>query len=306
MSKLGWLVVASSFVIGISSAAADGGGGGGMSMPSGPSASAPRYDPVVEYAKGVAALQASNYKVAATAFDHVTDMAPKDDNAWRMLGAAQAGAGNWKGARTAYQRVIKLKPNDAAAHAGLGVAMARLKDAKAQDELNWLKAQSTSCANACPDAARLGALTKEVESALAGVPAPQVMLQAPRSVQVGDARYLQAVELINDRRYDQALASLNEASEAFGPHPDILTYKGYVWRKKGDIAQATSFYEQALAIAPDHRGATEYYGELKVAVGDTAGARRMLARLERLCTYGCAQTEELRRWIDHGGDPQQP
>ena len=67
----------------------------------------------------------------------------------------------------------------------------------------------------------------------------------------------------------------------FGPHPDILTYEGYTWRKKGDYARAETYYRQALAIAPNHVGATEYYGELKVARGDIAGARVMLAKLDR-------------------------
>ena len=41
-----------------------------------------------------------------------------------------------------------------------------------------------------------------------------------------------------------------------------------------------------------------------MARGDIAGARLMLARLDKLCAYGCADAEELRRWIDAGGDPQ--
>jgi hypothetical protein len=30
----------------------------------------------------------------------------------------------------------------------------------------------------------------------------------------------------------------------------------------------------------------------------------MLARLDRICAYGCADAEELRRWIDAAADPQ--
>jgi hypothetical protein len=29
----------------------------------------------------------------------------------------------------------------------------------------------------------------------------------------------------------------------------------------------------------------------------------MLAKLDSLCTFGCAEAEELRSWIAHGGDP---
>ena len=119
----------------------------------------------------------------------------------------------------------------------------------------------------------------------------------------GDAAYVQAVSLINDHRYDDALVQLDQAREAFGPHPDILTYQGYTWRKKGAFDRAEAYYRQALAIAPNHRGATEYYGELKVERGDLSGAKQMLAKLETICTYGCAEAEELRRWIDAGHEP---
>ena len=31
--------------------------------------------------------------------------------------------------------------------------------------------------------------------------------------------------------------------------------------------------------------------------GDLAGAEALLARLEALCSFGCAEAEELRRWV---------
>src|SRR5581483_6366792 len=96
-------------------------------------------------------------------------------------------------------------------------------------------------------------------------------------------------------RYAAAMAALDAAQAAIGPHPDILTYKGFVSRHLGDWAKAEDYYRQALAIAPAHRGATEYYGELKVLKGDMAGARAMLARLDAACSFGCAEAQELRR-----------
>jgi hypothetical protein len=37
--------------------------------------------------------------------------------------------------------------------------------------------------------------------------------------------------------------------------------------------------------------------------GDMAGAKRMLAKLDTLCTFGCAEAEDLRRWIQAKGTP---
>jgi Tfp pilus assembly protein PilF len=283
---------------------AGGGGGGGGEMPS---MSAPTYDPAAEYAKGVAAMNAQDYKAAARAFDHVTQVAPTSLEAWRLLGAAYAASGDQKRAKRAYERAVKLSPDDIASHQGLGQALAGLKDPKAQGELDWLKARSTACGT-CVDAAALKAAIDAVQSAMTPAPAPAAALTGGPMLfagpAAGDAAYVQAVSLINQHRYDDALAALGQARQAFGPHPDILTYQGYAWRKKGAFDRAETYYRQALAIAPEHRGATEYYGELKVERGDMAGARAMLARLDHICAYGCAEAEELRRWIDVGHEPR--
>jgi Flp pilus assembly protein TadD len=291
--------------------ASGGGGGGGSSGGSMPSASGPSYDPAAEYTKAITALKASKYKDAARAASHVTEAVPTNPDAWRLLGMATAGAEDWKGSRRAYEKAVKLTPDDPTSHAGLAMALANLKDPKAQTEADWLKSKTQACGDSCPDAARLKDLSSKVESAMtppaAGAPKPSAMLDRSLlfgGARTGDAAYVQAVSLINERRYDEALASLDKAAVMFGPHPDILTYQGYTWRKKGDYARAETYYRQALAIDPNHIGATEYYGELKVARGDVAGARLMLARLDKICTYGCADAEELRRWIDAGGDPQ--
>lgn len=280
---------------------AGGGGGGGGEMPS---VSAPTYDPAAEYVKGVQALNEKDYKAAARALGHVTDAAPQNAEAWRLLGAAKSGSADWKGARRAYEKAVRYEPDSVEGHRGLGVALGGLKDPKAQGELDWLKAKAQACGS-CAEAPMLKAAAGAVEAAMGAAPAaalapPPMLFAGP---QAGDAAYVQAVSLINGRRYDEALASLAKAREAFGPHPDILTYQGYAWRKKGQFDRAEGYYRQALAIAPEHRGATEYYGELKVERGDLAGARAMLARLDRICAYGCAEAEELRRWIDARRDP---
>ena len=290
--------------------ASGGGSGGGSSAGPAPSVSAPRYDPSAEYGKAAAALRGKQFKAAATAAEHVTEAVPTNPDGWRLLGAAKAGDRDWRGSRKAYERAAKLTPDDAEAHAGLGVALANLKDSKAKAEIEWLAARTQACGDSCPDAGRLRSLSAAVEGAMSaaasGAPKPSASLGTSMlfgGSRTGDAAYVQAVSLINDKRYDEALASLSVAAASFGPLPDILTYQGFSWRKKGDYDRAETYYRQALAIDPKHIGALEYYGELKVVRGDVAGAKLMLARLDKLCAYGCADAEELRRWIDLGQDP---
>jgi Tfp pilus assembly protein PilF len=292
----------------LTGAVAAGGGGGGGGMSSMPSDTGPKYDVGAEWAKAVKAIQEKDYKVAARAASHVTEAAPKSFEGWRLLGVAQAGSENWKGAKKAYERAIKLAPDDLASRGGLGLALAKLQDAKAQEQLDWLKARSANCGADC---ATVKSLAADVEKAMTpaaatGAAQPSAALERGAlifSADAGDRAYVQAVGLINEKRYDEALASLDAARAAFGPHPDVLTYQGYTWRKKGDHARAETYYQQALAVAPNHRGATEYYGELKVERGDMAGAKQMLAKLDASCAYGCAEAEELRRWIDAGHEP---
>jgi Flp pilus assembly protein TadD len=292
-------------LLGISGAALAAGGGGISSGPDIPSETVPEYDPAVEYQKGLTALTEERWKDAESALQRVTRAMPSSAEAWRLLGVANSKQDDLKGARRAYERAVKLDPDNINGRLALGLALAGLKDSKAQEQLTWLKSKAQACGS-CGDATTLKAAADRLEAAIAGSPA--AALETPGTMlfsgpAAGDAAYVSAVSLINDRRYDDALAELSRAREAFGPHPDILTYQGYAWRKKGDLVRAEGYYREALAIAPDHVGATEYYGELKVERGDIAGAQAMLAKLDQVCTYGCVQAEELRRWIAAGREP---
>ncbi|MFI4976315.1 MAG: tetratricopeptide repeat protein [Caulobacterales bacterium] len=280
------------------------GGGGMSSMP----APEPQYDPVQEYQRGQSAMQAGEYKDAIRAFEHVTDATPRAEQGWFMLGMAKSGAGDVKGAEKAYEKASKLDPNAIDAQREMALALIKMKQTdKATAQLNALKARAATCNDTCPQAADLKSAIDAVSQALSAG-APTASAATPSSAllttpQIGGAAYVRAVSLINEHRFPEALAALDQAETAIGPHPDIITYKGYVWRKMGDLDRAEGFYREVLAMAPNHRGATEYYGELKVIRGDMPGAKAMLARLDAACSYGCAEAEELRRWIDHGGDP---
>lgn len=281
---------------------ADGGGGGGNMRPNNaPSMSARSYDPTAEYKKGLEALQAQNYKDADRAFGHVLQSLPRDPNSNYMAGMARAGLGELKDASRFFEKAIKYDDNLIPAHQELGITWAKLeKPDKAKAVLDGLKQRAAACGDTCPQAADLKAAIPAVEAALGGPPTSQLpVVEDFLAVNddLGDRAYLQAVSLINEKRYEQAIVALNESARTFGPHPDILTYLGYVNRKLGRYAIAEDYYRQALAAAPDHLGATEYYGELMVERGDLAGARRMLSKLENTCRFGCAQADELRRWI---------
>ena len=283
------------------------GGGGGGGMPSLPSASAPQYDAAAEYRTGVAALQAKDFKAAKTAFDHALSVASRDANTQYLAGVARTGLGDLKGARKFYAKAAKLDANMIVAWRDLGVTDGQLGDkVKTQETLTAIQAQRRACTETCPQAAALKEADEAVAAALNGVPTasavpPGALLFA--SSGFGDSEYLAAVAMINDRNYAQAIETLQSAQRAFGAHPDILTYLGFAYRKLGRFDIAEGYYRAALAAAPGHRGATEYFGELMVERRDMAGARRMLAKLDAQCRFGCTEAEELRAWISVGHSP---
>jgi tetratricopeptide (TPR) repeat protein len=303
------LIVAVVFAAGLpASAIASGGGMGGMSMGSMggptnmPSASTPTYDPAVEYQDGLAALQAGKWRDAQNHFENALSVDPRNADALFMLGQADSGRGDLRGAQRAYERALKVDPNRIDARREYAVVLAKQNhpdDAKKQ--LDLLQQRATACGDACADSADLKAAIATVTAALSPKTAanlrPPSLLLTPSQ---GDSAYVQAVRLINQGRYEQALAELRTAQAVFGPHPDVLTYTGYTYRKMGQYDKAELYYREALAIAPNHVGATEYYGELMVERGDIAGAKRMLAKLETVCSFGCVETEDLRRWIEKG------
>lgn len=307
-----WLMAVSALALAAPALASGGGGGGFAQMPS---ASTPQYDPAVEYRAGVTALEAKDFKTAKTAFDRVLTVTPRDANVQYLAGVARTGLGDIKGARKYYAKAAKLDSTMVVAWRDLGVTDAALGDtAKAQETLVALQAQRTACAETCPKAADLKAAEDAVTAAIANagkpaaaatpsamaIPAGSLLMASSR---FGDSQYIAAVALINERRYAAAITALEASQQVFGAHPDILTYLGFANRKLGRFDIAESYYRAALAVAPGHRGATEYFGELMVERRDLAGARRMLAVLDEQCRFGCTEAEELRAWIAAGRSP---
>lgn len=295
------LIMASSYP---AVAAGGGGGGGGASAPS---ESTPQYDPAVEYRTGIAALEAKNYKAAKTAFDRVISVIPRDANTQYLAGLSRVGLGDWKSARRNFEKAVKIDPKLVGAQQQLGLTYAKLADkVRAQGVITQLESQSAACASKCPQAAPLKTAIDAVKAALTGAPTAALPVNENllfASEAAGDSAYVSAVSLINEGRYESAIAALRVSQASFGAHPDILTYLGFANRKLKRFDVAESYYRQALAIAPTHRGATEYFGELMVERGDLAGARLMLAKLDVTCSFGCAEAEELRRWISAGHSP---
>jgi Flp pilus assembly protein TadD len=290
--------------------------------PTAPSSSGPQIDVQESFADGVAALQTKDYKKAEKKFGEVLAVAPKHPEANYYMGLAKAGRGRDKDAARYFKRAIKERETFVEAREQLALVSIRLGDMASaiaqRDAINKIKSDCT--AETC-DAAfteRADKAIAKIEAAMAAATAsetdegaakddaksesaleesPQTADLFTRGGDAGAARYRAAVSLINQEKYAEAIDDLFLAQAIFGPHPDISNYLGFAHRKLGMMEEARAYYGEALAMNPDHLGANEYLGELYLEIGELDKARKQLAKLDRLCAFGCAEREDLARLV---------
>jgi Flp pilus assembly protein TadD len=100
------------------------------------------------------------------------------------------------------------------------------------------------------------------------------------------------------RRWPQAIAELKRVDQS--ANADWNNLMGYALRKNSppDLVGAQRHYDAALRIAPTHRGALEYAGELALMKGDLATAEQRLAALARACGGACEEHADLKQAIE--------
>ena len=75
---------------------------------------------------------------------------------------------------------------------------------------------------------------------------------------------------------------------------------GYTMRKSAtpDYAAAEKFYNEALRLVPQHRGALEYSGELYLMTNELPKAEARLAALDKACTLPCEEHTALKKAVE--------
>jgi len=116
--------------------------------------------------------------------------------------------------------------------------------------------------------------------------------EAPKS-----ADYIAGKAAIDNDQWDAAISSFTKVTATEPKNADAFNYLGYANRKKGNYEAAFGFYEQALAINPDHRGANEYIGEAYLLTDNLDMAEKHLLRLDSLCFFGCPEYTMLKRAV---------
>ncbi len=104
-------------------------------------------------------------------------------------------------------------------------------------------------------------------------------------------------KLIEAEKFEQAIGKLGEALEKDPDDADLLNLMAFSNRKLGRFDTAMEYYQKALAIEPDHRGANEYLGELYLQLGQLDKAEERLEILDKECFFGCREFDKLEQAI---------
>jgi len=108
----------------------------------------------------------------------------------------------------------------------------------------------------------------------------------------------QARAYVKAKQWAQAVDELKRVNDPGSA--DWNNLMGFSMRRGAapDLEASERFYNEALRINPNHRGALEYSGELYLMKGDLATAEKRLATLDKACTFGCGEYTDLKKAIE--------
>ena len=114
----------------------------------------------------------------------------------------------------------------------------------------------------------------------------------------GDSRLAPFQQLIDDENYQGAIEALEKALAESSDDADLLNLLAYSHRKSMRFVIALDYYQKALQIDPEHRGANEYLGELYLQMDRLDLALERLKVLDKDCFFGCDEFDELEEAIE--------
>ena len=110
--------------------------------------------------------------------------------------------------------------------------------------------------------------------------------------------YAAGVRAIEAKDFARAITLLEVAVQRTPDDADAWNQLAYATRRNGEPAKAIVLYEKALALDSRHLGAHEYIGEAYLALDDLAKAKQHLARLNRICFFGCEEYRDLKKAVE--------
>lgn len=103
---------------------------------------------------------------------------------------------------------------------------------------------------------------------------------------------------VNAKDYAKAVPLLEKAISENPKDADANNLLGYSYRKLGQQKAAFMYYQRALQIEPNNRGANEYLGELYVEMNELPKADAQLQKITQICGTSCEEYRDLKAAID--------
>ncbi|MEZ5798395.1 MAG: tetratricopeptide repeat protein [Paracoccaceae bacterium] len=113
-----------------------------------------------------------------------------------------------------------------------------------------------------------------------------------------DSRFRAVRELAWAGRYDDATRVLAAMTE--GQTDRVMTYRGFILRKSGQVEEGIAAYEAALVLNPGNILTHSYYGQLLVEMNEIDAARSHLQAIRDRGGIGTWAEIALARAIDSG------
>ncbi len=102
---------------------------------------------------------------------------------------------------------------------------------------------------------------------------------------------------IKSGKFEQAIQQLQSSNQTSSAEWNNLMGFSLRQQSKPDLLNAENYYKFALRIDPKHKGSLEYYGMLKLTQNDLPGAEELVARLNKICFFGCEEYADLKEAI---------
>lgn len=94
-------------------------------------------------------------------------------------------------------------------------------------------------------------------------------------------------------KFDEAVVLMQAAVVASPDRAETYVALADLYVRRNDVPTAGKYYDEALGIDPTLASALLGAGRIDLAQDDRAGAKGMLARLEKICGPDCAETRAL-------------
>ncbi len=120
---------------------------------------------------------------------------------------------------------------------------------------------------------------------------------AEAQVQRQNPTLVHARGLVQRGRYREAIPVLRKFLQTYQSNLEAWTLLGRSYRGTGNFRAAVNATNQALRFSPNHPPAIENLGMIYLESNRIDGAEQQLARLRRVCRFGCRSRDRLERAI---------